>query len=98
MITSKQRANLRALAHGLTPVVIIGKEGLTDNVITSVRDALFARELIKIRLLNSCDIPTREISNKLCDMIKAEPVQCIGSIIVLYKRSNKQNIEHIELN
>lgn len=96
MITTKQRSTLRALAHGLTPVVIIGKEGLTDNVITSVRDSLFARELIKIRLLNTCSLSTREISNKLCEILNAEAVQCIGSIVVLYKRSTKQNIEHIE--
>lgn len=96
MITSKQRSSLRALAHGLTPVVIIGKDGLTDNVVDAVRDSLHARELIKIRLLNTCDLPAREILNNLCEMLNAEPVQCIGSIIVIYKKSNKAGIEHIE--
>lgn len=96
MITGKERASLRALAHGLTPVVIIGKDGLTDGVIDSVRDSLYARELIKIRLLNTCELSTREISNKICDMLNCEPVQCIGSIIVVYKKSNKPNIEHIQ--
>ena len=96
MITGKQRASLRALAHGLTPVVIIGKDGLTDGVLDSIRDSLYARELIKIRLLNTCDLSTRDISNQVCNLLSAEPVQCIGSIIVLYKKSNKPNIEHIE--
>lgn len=95
MITTKQRATLRALAHGLTPMVIIGKEGLTDNVIDSVRDCLYARELIKIRLLNTCNLSTKEISAKLCEMLNAEGIQCIGSVIVLYKKSTKENIEHI---
>lgn len=95
MITTKQRASLRALAHGLTPVVIIGKDGLTENVVSSINDALEARELIKIKLLSSCDIPTREISNKVCEKLGADGIQCIGSVVVLYKKSNKENVEHI---
>ena len=71
MITGKQRASLRALAHGLTPVVIIGKDGLTDGVIDSIRDSLYARELIKIRLLNTCDLSTRDISNQVCNLLSA---------------------------
>lgn len=96
MITGKQRASLRALAHGLTPIVIIGKDGLNDGVIDSIRDGLYARELIKIRLLSSCELSTRDVSNKICDMLGCEAVQCIGSILVIYKKSNKPNIEHIE--
>ena len=95
MITTKQRASLRALAHGLTPVVIIGKDGLTENVVSSINDALEARELIKIKLLSTCDIPTREISNKVCEKLGADGIQCIGSVVVLYKKSNKENVEHI---
>lgn len=97
MITSKQRASLRALSNGLAPVVIIGKDGLTDSVIDSIRDTISTRELIKIRLLNTCDMPTREISKQICEMLNAEPVQCIGSIIVVYKKSTKKGVEHIEI-
>lgn len=95
MITTKQRASLRALAHGLTPVVIIGKDGLTENVVSSINDALEARELIKIKLLSTCDIPTREISNKVCEKLGADGIQCIGSVVVVYRKSNKENVEHI---
>lgn len=96
MITTKQRSSLRALAQSLTPVVIIGKEGITENVIASVRDVIDARELIKIRILNNCSLSTREISDQLCSALSAEPVQCIGSTVVIYKRSLRKDIEHVQ--
>ncbi|MBQ0017032.1 MAG: ribosome assembly RNA-binding protein YhbY [Clostridiales bacterium] len=95
MITSKERSSLRALAHSLVPVVIVGKEGLTDALINSVDDVLEARELIKIRLLNNCPLQTREVSAMLCEKLSCEGVQCIGSIVVLYRYSKKKDIKHI---
>lgn len=97
MITTKQRSSLRAKAHSLTPVVIVGKEGVSKEVIQSVDDVLEARELIKIRLLNNCPLSTREVSTILCDSLQCEGVQCIGSIVVIYRRSHKKGIEHIEI-
>ncbi len=97
MITTKQRSSLRARAHSLTPVVIVGKEGVSEQVIKSVDDVLEARELIKIRLLNNCPISTREVSSIICQKLSAEGVQCIGSIVVIYRRSHKKDIEHIEI-
>lgn len=96
MITTKQRSNLKAKAHSLTPVVIVGKEGVSNQVIKSVDDVLQARELIKIKLLNSCSLSTREVSQILCEKLGAEGVQCIGSIVIIYRYSNKNGIEHIE--
>lgn len=96
MITTKQRSALKAKAHSLTPVVIIGKEGVSDAVVQSVNDVLEARELIKIRLLNNCPLSTREVSAILCEKLQAEGVQCIGSMVVIYRYSNKKGIEHIE--
>lgn len=97
MITTKQRSNLRRMAHNLTPVVIVGKEGVTEQVLKSINDVLEARELIKIRLLNNCSLTTREVSTKVCEALDAEGVQCIGSIVVVYKRSSKKDVVHIEI-
>ncbi len=97
MITTRQRSSLRAKAHNLTPVVIVGKEGVTEQVLKSVNDVLEARELIKIRLLNNCSLTTREVSAIICEKLNAEGVQCIGSIVVVYRRSSKKDIEHIEI-
>lgn len=96
MITTRQRSSLRAKAHNLTPVVIVGKEGVTEQVLKSVNDVLETRELIKIRLLNNCSVTTREVSAIMCEKLNAEGVQCIGSIVVIYRKSSKKGIEHIE--
>ena len=95
MITTKERSSLKALAHNLTPVVIVGKEGLTSEVIKSVDSVLEARELIKIKILNNCPLSPRELMPVLCESVNAEPVQCIGSIVIIYRKSHKKNIEHI---
>lgn len=97
MITTRQRSKLRAMAHYLTPVVIVGKEGVTEQVLKSVNDVLEARELIKIRLLNNCSLTTREVSAIICEKLNAEGVQCIGSIVVVYRLSHKKDIVHIEI-
>ena len=74
-----------------------GKEGVTEQVLKSINDVLEARELIKIRLLNNCSLTTREVSAKVCEALDAEGVQCIGSIVVVYKRSSKKDVVHIEI-
>ena len=90
MLTSKQRAQLRSMANGLDTILQIGKDGVTDAVEQSARDALRARELIKGRVLESAMLTAREACEMLCLRLDAEPVQCIGTRFVLYKR-NTQN-------
>ncbi len=97
MITTKQRAFLRGLGNALEPVVQVGKDGLNENLITSVQLLLQARELIKIKVLKNCELSAREVADNLSSMLNADVVQVIGAIIILYKKSTKKNFKHIEL-
>ena len=90
MLTSKQRAQLRAMASSLDTIVIVGKGGITENVVTQVRDALKARELIKGRVLENSLLSAREACDMLAEACKAESVQSIGSKFVLYKRNETE--------
>ena len=89
-ITSKQRAYLRGLAMNEDTIVQIGKGGITDSVVMSVVDALRARELVKGKVLESSMLTAREACEELCERCGAEPVQCIGTKFVLYKRNDKE--------
>ena len=89
MLTSKQRAQLKGMASTADTIVIIGKGGITENVITQVRDALAARELIKGKVLETSLLTAREAVEALSEACDAEPVQFIGSKFVLYKENKK---------
>lgn len=97
MITTRQRAFLRGLANTLDPVAQIGKEGITKNVVESIDLLLEARELVKIKVLKNAPTDSKTASRELCESIGCDGVQCIGSIIVLYKHSTRKDIKHIEL-
>ena len=88
-INSKQRAQLRALAMQEDTIIHIGKGGVTDTVITSVNEALRARELVKGRVLENSMLTAREACDALSEACGAEQVQVIGTRFVLYKRNNK---------
>ncbi len=89
-ITGKQRAYLRSLANKVPAIFQIGKEGISPNLIKQLSDALNARELIKIHVLENCELTPREASDELSDILEAIPVQTIGSKIVLYRRSDDE--------
>ena len=97
MITSKQRAYLRKLANGLDPIFQIGKGGITDEVVSQLALALETRELIKIHILETALLDAKAAVNEVAERLKAEPVQAIGSKIVIYKRANKEKNRRIEL-
>ena len=88
MISSKQRAQLRAMASTMDTIVIVGKGGITENVIAQVSDALKARELIKGKVLESSLLTAREACIALAEACCAEQVQFIGNKFVLYKRND----------
>lgn len=97
MLTSKQRAYLRALANGLDPIFQIGKGGVSDELINQLAGALELRELIKVRILETAMLDTKETANEVAARLKADPVQAIGSKFVIYKRANKEQHRKIEL-
>ena len=86
MLTPVQRKELKARAHNLNPVVMIGSKGLTDEVVKEVELALKAHELIKVRA-PAMERDDRETAfQALCEQTGAEPVQHIGKIFVLYRK------------
>lgn len=94
MLTGKQKRYLRSLAHNLDPIFQVGKGGVNDNLIRQIEDALEARELIKVQVLNNCMDDKDEVATALADGANAELVQIIGNVIVLYKPSReKKRIE-----
>jgi RNA-binding protein len=89
MLSSSQRAQLRAMANSLDTILQIGKSGITDNIVAQVSDALAARELIKGRTLDSSGLSAREAADELARLCRAEPVFTIGSRFVLYKENHE---------
>ena len=95
MLNSSERARLKSLAQNLNPIFQIGKNGVGDNQINDILDALAVHELIKISVLKSAETPTKLILDEVCERTGAEPVQAIGNKIVIYKRSSKDGVEHV---
>lgn len=87
MITSKQRAYLRGLGASCPAIMQVGKGGVSENLIKTVSDALEARELVKLSVLDNCEDSPREVLDKLCEALGAEGVACVGKKIVLYRES-----------
>ncbi len=92
MLNSRQRAQLRGLANNIETIFQVGKSGVTDNTVKQADDALTARELIKLRTLETCPTSPRDTAEKIAAKTNAEVVQVIGSRFVLYResRDNKQ--------
>ena len=97
MITTKQRAYLRGLGSTLTPIFQIGKGGIEENFLIQVSQALEARELIKIKVLENSGLDTREASDEICRLVNCEGIQATGRKMVLYKQSSDVKKRKIEL-
>ncbi len=96
MLTSKQRAYLRSLATNEPAIMQVGKGGISENLIKTVSDALEARELIKLGVLENCDSTPRATAQALADAVGADVVGVIGRKLILYRPSEKN--KKIELN
>lgn len=90
MISSKQRARLRGMANGLDALFQIGKGGVTDAVIRQTDEALTARELIKLSVLETAPQGAKEAAQLVADATSADIVQVIGSKFVLYRRNDEK--------
>lgn len=88
-MTSKQRAYLKGLAMKLEPIFQLGKNGVTPENTQAVDEALEARELIKISVLQNCMYDAREMAEVLAERTHSQVVQVIGKKIVLYREGKK---------
>ena len=93
MLTSKQRAQLRALANGIDTIVQVGKDGMTENLVKQADEALEAREIIKCRVLENSMLTAREACEELRKLTRSEPVQVIGTKFVLYRKSHHKEFK-----
>lgn len=86
-LSSKERAELRAEAHHLTPTVHVGHQGLTDALAMALDDALRTRELVKVALAKTTDVSAKDASHQLAERLGADVVQTIGRTCTLYREN-----------
>ncbi|MDP4182531.1 MAG: ribosome assembly RNA-binding protein YhbY [Bacillota bacterium] len=92
MLTGKQRSYLRALANEIEPIFQIGKGGINENMIVQFNEALEAREIIKVSVLNNSLEDPKELCNEASRLTGSDIVQVIGKKFVLYKESEKNKV------
>ncbi len=90
MLNSKQRARLRSMANKVETIMQIGKGGINENILKQVEDALLARELIKVRVLENSIYTAKEAAVEIAEAVNCEVVQVMGSRITFYKRHPKE--------
>ncbi len=87
MLNSRQRAQLRGLANDYETILQVGKMGISENTVKQVDDALEARELIKMSVLETSPLTSREVADELAKKVRADVVQVIGRKFILYRES-----------
>ena len=93
MLTSKERAELRSQANSIDTTLMVGKDGVTENVIAEAENLLTARELVKGKVLESALMSAREASDEICAATGADGVSCVGNKFVIYRFSEKCQAE-----
>lgn len=88
-LPGKQKSFLRGIGHQLEPIVYIGREGMTDNVVKAACEAFNSRELIKVKLGQNCALPAEEAALALAQQTGAAVVQRIGRTLLLYLPNKK---------
>lgn len=96
-ITSKQRSKLKSLASTMQPIAQIGKNGVTDNVLKTLSDALDARELIKVHVLETADDDAYNLVENVAELLEAVPVALIGRKAIFYRYSRRDKFAHLEI-
>ena len=90
MLTSKQRAELRAEAQKLDAIIQIGKDGISLETVQTADQALYARKIIKINVLDNSGLDVKDAAYELALKTKSDVVQVIGNKFVLYKKTDKE--------
>ena len=96
-LTSKERAYLRSLANTMDPIYQYGKDGLSENFIKQIDDAIEVRELIKISVLENADADVKELAAEICEKAHCQSVQIIGRRIVFYRQARDKDKRKIVL-
>lgn len=89
MLTSKERAEFRSQANGLEVTLMVGKGGVSDQLLTEAEKVLEARELVKGRVLETAMMTAREASDAICEGTGAEGISCVGATFVIWRKSKK---------
>ena len=93
MLTSKERAEFRALANSIDTTLMVGKDGVTEAVIAEADKLLTARELVKGKVLESALMSAREVSDAICEATGEDGISCVGSKFVIWRFSEKCQAE-----
>ena len=88
MLKGKQRAYLISIAKTLKPITQIGKDGVTESFLEQLDSMLTSREIVKVTILETAGLDSKEAANAICEALRAEFVQAIGSKFTLYRRNN----------
>ncbi len=92
-LSNQQKRQLRSLANSLSPIIQIGKDGLTENVIHTIEQGLRAHELIKVHVHSTSPQSAKELAETVAHQTASSLVMCVGSNITLYRPSEKRKIE-----
>lgn len=93
-LSGKQLRYLRGLGHHLKPLLQLGREGITDNVVNAANAVLAAHELIKVKIGNGCLLERREAADALAARTGSEIVQILGKTFLIFKENPDRNDEH----
>lgn len=97
MLTSKQRVFIKKKAHDLEPLVRVGKDGITENLIQSILEAIESREVLKVKILQNCEKEKEEILEELSQRTEFEVVGLIGRTIILYRENTDKPVISLEV-
>ncbi|KAA8829107.1 MULTISPECIES: YhbY family RNA-binding protein [Bifidobacterium] len=96
-LTKKQIKQLRALANSLKPLLYVGKNDLTEAAIKQADETIEKHELIKVAVQDGSGLTAKEAAEQLAEQLNAEVVQSIGNRFVIFRRSKRKDVEHIQL-
>ena len=93
-LTAKQMRYLRGLGHHLKPLVMLGRDGITDNVISAANAVLGAHELLKVKMGNGCLLERREAADAIAERTGSEVIQILGKTFLVFRANPDRNDEH----